>query len=86
MSPNSLYHSDVSRAVSAGCLTEAQADELTGWVPPYSSQDASQLQEAGADEQFGLGQRWRELYPDLLAAPYSERHYKARLLMCALLQ
>ena len=60
----------------AGCLSEQQAKELENWFPPYSRLDAAELQETGADEQYSLGEMWKQLYPNLLDQPYSEQLYK----------
>ncbi|KAF2366190.1 Histidine phosphatase superfamily clade-2 [Trinorchestia longiramus] len=61
---------------SRGCFTEAEAEVLEKFVMPYSIRDAAQLSETGADEQFKLGQFWRELFPHLFEEPFSEDLYE----------
>ncbi|XP_018023682.1 multiple inositol polyphosphate phosphatase 1 isoform X3 [Hyalella azteca] len=59
-----------------GCLSDAEAEILEKFTPPFSKRDVGQLAEAGAEEQFMLGQFWKNLFPHLFEEPYSRDIYE----------
>ncbi|XP_069969884.1 multiple inositol polyphosphate phosphatase 1 [Penaeus vannamei] len=59
-----------------GCLAKESLDQLSDWFPSYGIREKEQLHEMGYEEQFALGEYWRDMFPHLNNVSYDPQKFK----------